>query len=193
MKELVFLVEGQAEKDLLDALLPRMLPGSMRHRVIPFEGKQDLEKQMGRRIRAYQNPAARFIILRDQDSHADCKALKADLLARCEGTGRESHCLVRVACKEMETFYLADLAAVERALAMPGLANQQGNRKFRRPDALGSPSRELKTLTKQTYEKRVGSRLIGRQLDLDNERSPSFKHLIAGIRRLRTELDVEFR
>jgi hypothetical protein len=116
MKELVFLVDGQAEKDLLDVLMPRVLPEGVRHRVIPFEGKQDLEKQMGRRIRLYQNPAARFIVLRDQDSHADCKALKAGLLARCEGTGREAHCLVRIACTELETFYLADLAAVERGV-----------------------------------------------------------------------------
>lgn len=190
MKELVFLVEGQAEKDLLDVLLPRVLPDGVRHRVIPFEGKQDLEKQMGRRIRGYQNPAARFIVLRDQDSHADCKALKAGLLARCEGTGREAHCLVRIACTELETFYLADLAAVERALEMPGLARQQGSRKFRHPDALGSPSRELRTLTKLRYEKRAGSRLIGQQLDLDNDRSPSFKHLMAGVRRLSAELDA---
>jgi hypothetical protein len=188
MKELVFLVEGQAEKDLLDVLMPRVLPEGVRHRVIPFEGKQDLEKQMCRRIRGYQNPAARFIVLRDQDSHADCKALKAGLIARCEGTGREAHCLVRIACTELETFYLADLAAVERALEMPGLARQQGSRKFRHPDALGSPSRELKALTKLRYEKRAGSRLIGEQLDLDNERSPSFKHLLAGVRRLSGEL-----
>lgn len=188
MKELIFLVEGRAEKDLLAALLPRVLPVDVGHRVIPFEGKQDLEKQMGKRIRGYQNPDARFIVLRDQDSHADCRALKAGLVARCEGTGREAHCLVRIACTELETFYLADLAAVERALEMPGLARQQGNKKFRHPDSLGSPSKELRTLTKLRYEKRAGSRLIGQHLDLDNERSPSFKHLIAGIRRLGADL-----
>lgn len=192
MKELVFLVEGKAEKELLDALLPRVLPADVGHRVIPFQGKQDLEKQMTKRIRAYQNASARFIVLRDQDSHADCRVLKAGLVARCEGTGREAHCLVRIACRELETFYLADLAAVERALDMPGLAaKQQGTRKFRQPDALGSPSRELKVLTKQRYEKRAGSRLIGRHLDLDNERSPSFKHLMAGIRRLSAELQAD--
>ncbi|MGQ3052697.1 MAG: DUF4276 family protein [Roseateles sp.] len=189
MKELVFLVEGQAEKDLLDVLLPRALPQGVRHRVIPFEGKQDLEKQMSRRIRGYQNPSARFIVLRDQDSHPDCKALKAGLVLRCKATGRQAQCLVRIACTELETFYLADLAAVERALEIPGLAKQQGSRKFRHPDALGSPSRELRALTKLRYEKRAGSRLIGQQLDLNNERSPSFKHLIAGIRRLGAELD----
>lgn len=188
MKELVFLVEGQAEKDLLDVLLPRVLPAEVGHRVIPFEGKQDLERQMGRRIRGYQNPSARFIVMRDQDSHSDCRALKAGLQARCQGTGREAHCLVRIACTELEAFYLGDLAAVERALDLPGLAKHQASRKFRQPDALGSPSRELKTLTKNRYEKRAGSRRIGQHLDLDNDRSPSFKHLLAGIRRLSAEL-----
>lgn len=188
MKELVFLVEGEAEKHLLAALLPRLLPDGIGHRVIPFEGKQDMEKRMGLRIRSYQNPNARFIVLRDQDSHADCVALKQSLQARCQGTGREAHCLVRIACTELETFYLADLAAVAQALEMPGLVKHQENRKFRSPDQLGSPSQELKALTKNRYEKRVGSRAIGQHLALENNRSPSFRHFVAGIRRLSTEL-----
>ena len=188
MKELVFLVEGEAEKFLLGTLLPRLLPDEIAHRVIPFEGKQDMEKRMGRRIRAYQNVMARFIVLRDQDSHADCEALKQGLLARCEGTGRQSHCLVRIACTELETFYLADLAAVAQALELPGLAKHQETRKFRHPDRLGSPSRELRALTKNRYEKRAGSRVIGQHLALNNQRSASFKHFIAGVRRLAAEL-----
>lgn len=188
MKELVFLVEGEAEKHLLAALLPRLLPDGIGHRVIPFEGKQDMEKRMGLRIRSYQNPNARFIVLRDQDSHADCVALKQSLQARCQGTGREAHCLVRIACTELETFYLADLAAVAQALEMPGLVKHQENRKFRSPDQLGSPSQELKALTKNRYEKRAGSRAIGQHLALENNRSPSFRHFVAGIRRLSTEL-----
>ncbi len=188
MKELVFLVEGEAEKHLLAALLPRLLPDGIGHRVIPFEGKQDMEKRMGLRIRSYQNPNARFIVLRDQDSHADCVAVKQSLQARCQGTGREAHCLVRIACTELETFYLADLAAVAQALEMPGLVKHQENRKFRSPDQLGSPSQELKALTKNRYEKRAGSRAIGQHLALENNRSPSFRHFVAGIRRLSTEL-----
>ncbi len=188
MKELVFLVEGEAERSFLDALVSRLLPNDIQHRVIPFQGKQDLEKRMGHRIRLYQNPLARFIVLRDQDSHADCVALKQDLMQRCQGTTREAHCLVRIACRELESFYLADLAAVEVALGTTGLARQQASKKFRNPDYLGSPSRELKTLTRYAYEKRAGSRAIGQRLDLDNERSKSFHHLIAGIRRLTADL-----
>ncbi len=188
MKELVFLVEGEAERNLLDVLMPRLLPEGLGYRVIPFQGKQDMEKRMNLRIRAYQNAQARFIVLRDQDSHTNCVALKQSLIARCQGTGKEPHCLVRIACTELETFYLADLAAVAQALDMPGLVKQQGSKKFRHPDQLGSPSRELKTLTGSRYEKRAGSRAIGQYLDLDNTRSPSFKNFVTGIRRLSDEL-----
>ncbi len=143
---------------------------------------------MAMRIRGYQNALARFIILRDQDSHADCVALKQGLLARCEGTGKAAHCLVRIACTELETFYLADLAAVAQALAMPQLAERQQSRKFRSPDRLSSPSRELKALTGNRYEKRAGSRAIGQHLRLDNTRSPSFRNFLAGVDRLKSEL-----
>ena len=188
MRELVFLVEGEAERCLLDSFLPRVLPDGVGHRVIPFQGKQDMEKRMALRIKGYLNPQARFLVLRDQDSHPDCVALKRALQDRCVGTLREAHCLVRIACTELETFYLADLAAVSQALDMPGLERRQLQRKFRDPDRLGSPSRELRTLTKHRYEKREGSTRIGHHLALDNTRSPSFRHFVAGIRRLGAEL-----
>lgn len=188
MRELVFLLEERSAKALLESLLPRFLSTDIRFRLIPFEGKQDLEKQLERRIRGYQNPRARFIVLRDQDSHPDCKALKAALSAHCKKSGKAQHCLVRIACQELETFYLADLGAVETALTLKHLATQQGSRKFRDPDKLGSPSRELRSLTKSRYEKVAGSREIGRHLDLANHRSSSFRSLIEGIRRMEGEL-----
>ena len=188
MKEMVFLVEGEAERSLLNALLPRLLPEGVGHRVIPFQGKQDMEKRMTMRIRGYLNQEARFIVLRDQDSHADCVALKQALRTRCAEAGRGAHCLVRIACTELESFYLADLAAVAQALDMPGLARQQQQRKFRQPDRLGSPSQELRALTKHRYEKRDGSARIGMHLALDNTRSPSFHHLVNAIRRFGAEL-----
>ena len=175
-------------KAMLESLLPRVLNHETTFRCIPFEGKQDLEKQLARKIRAYQNNKARFIVLRDQDSHPDCRTLKSRLLALCEQSGKAAQCLVRIACKELETFYLADLQAVEQALEVHGLVRQQQRKKFRAPDALGSPSRELKSLTANRYEKIAGSRVIGHHLSLDNDRSPSFSNLVAAIRRMENEL-----
>jgi hypothetical protein len=152
MRELVFLVEELSAKAMLESLLPRMLNAGIGFRCIPFEGKQDLEKQLARKIRGYQNDRARFIVLRDQDIHPDCMAVKRKLLDLCNESGKAARCLVRLACRELEAFYLADLHAVEQALKIEGLARKQQIRKFRSPDQLGSPSRELKTLTSQGYE-----------------------------------------
>lgn len=188
MNELVFLLEEPSARAMLESLLPRVLQAGTKFRCIPFEGKQDLERQVTRKIRGYQNPDARFIVLRDQDSHPDCKRVKQHLLDLCHASGKANQCLVRIACTELETFYLADLSAVERALNLPGLARHQPSRKFRFPDSLGSPSNELKALTEGRYEKIASSRAIGEQLDLDNDRSPSFRNLLSAIRRMESEL-----
>ncbi len=183
MKELVFLLEERSAEAMLEGILPRLLPVSIRSRCIAFAGKQDLEKRMVQKIRGYQNPEARFVVLRDQDSHPDCKAVKARLVDLCRASGR-SGCLVRIACRELETYYLADLSAVECGLELHGLARYQENVKFRNPDHLGSPSKELEYLTKGRYQKVGGSRAIGPLLDLGNERSASFQNLIRGIRKV---------
>jgi hypothetical protein len=192
MRELVFLLEEPSAKAMLESLLPRMLRGDTKVRCIPFEGKQDLEKQLMRRIRGYQNEQARFIVLRDQDSHPDCEVVKSRLLDLCQASGKAARCLVRIACRELETFYLADLQAVEQALEMGGLVRHQQSRKFRDPDGLGSPSRELKALTGNRYEKVAGSRAIGQYLQLNNTRSPSFRKLVLAIQRFETELLQEY-
>jgi len=188
MKELVFLLEEPSAKAMLESVLPRLLTEGMLFRLIPFEGKQDLERQMTRKIRAYQNHQARFIVVRDQDSNPNCLQLKQRLLNLCQDSGKQDKCIVRIACTELESFYLADLQAVERGLGISGISSKQQTKKFRAPDNLSSPSRELKTLTRHRYEKVIGSRAIGQHLQLDNDRSRSFRNLIAGIRRMEKEL-----
>ncbi|PPV06988.1 DUF4276 family protein [Xanthomonas bromi] len=188
MRELVFLLEEPSARAMLESLLPRILSDDIQYRLIAFEGKQDLEKQLERRIRGYQNPLARFVILRDLDSHPDCRAVKQNLLETCRLSGRIQFCLVRIACTELETFYLADLAAVGMALKMSKLASHQNNRKFRSPDAIGNPSKELKLITGNRYQKVAGSREIGKYLQLDNARSASFRNLVTGVRRMEAEL-----
>ena len=173
---------------MLESLLPRILDAGIKPRLLAFEGKQDLEKQMVRKMRSYINPHARFIVMRDQDAMPDCRVIKEELLARCAEAGRQGVSLVRIACRELESFYLADLAAVELGLGIKGLAKQQGIAKFKNSDFYPNPSKELLDLTKQRYQKVSGSREIGKHLDVSNERSSSFKNLIVGIKRMEHEL-----
>ncbi len=188
MKELVFLLEEDSARAMLQSLLQRLLHPDIKPRLIPFEGKQDLEKQLIKRLRGYLNPQARFIVLRDQDNAPDCITIKARLNELCKQAGRDKATLVRIACTELETYYLADLEAVELALRIKNLSRLQGSSKFRNPDRLGNPSTELRVLTKGTYQKVSGSRDIGKYLDINNARSPSFRNLVSGIRRMESEL-----
>jgi hypothetical protein len=188
MKELVFLLEEESAKAMLQGLLPRVLDPQVQPRLMVFEGKQDLEKQMVRRMRGYVNPHARFIVLRDQDSTPDCRVVKAKLLGLCAQAGRGAVSLVRIACHELESVYLADLRAVELALGMTGLVRHQNSARFRSADQVESPSRELAKLTHGAYQKVGGSRQLGLHLDIANIRSASFKNLIAGVRRMEQEL-----
>lgn len=182
------MLEEVSAKACLESLLPRFLDPSISSRLVAFEGKQDLERQLVKRLRGYMNPNARFIVMRDQDNAPECKRIKRELLDLCQSSGRRSVSLVRIACRELETFYLADLQAVEAIFGLPGLALQQNKRRFRQPDNLGSPSREMSLLTRGAYQKVNGSRLLGKRLDLRNERSSSFKNLMRGIRTMEADL-----
>ena len=182
MNELVFFLEEESAKALLEQIFPILiLPAShVRPRFIVFEGKQDLEKQLLKKLRGYLNPHARFIVMRDQDQ-TDCRRTKRSLAALCARAGRPE-ATVRIACRELEAFYLGDLLAVESGLGIGGLAAKQNRAKFRDPDRLMSPSRELEKLTGNRYQKVAGSRAIAPYLDTHAPRSRSFHHLIRAIR-----------
>ena len=182
MSELVFLLEEQSAAEMLKGLLPRLLPEPWNVRYLVFEGKSDLENQMVRRLQHYRSPDARFVILRDQDS-GNCRALKASLLTKCRQAGRKG-VLIRIACHELESWYLADLAAVEQGLQIAGLAQKQNKQKYRRPDSLANACEELEKLTKGSYQTVGGSRAIGPYLDLANHRSKSFEVFVDGIRKI---------
>jgi hypothetical protein len=180
--ELVIFVEEPSAREMLNGLLPRLLPHGVGFRCIVFERKQDLERQLPKRLRGWRDPNARFVVLRDKDS-GDCLTIKQRLLRLCHDAGKPD-ALVRIACHELESWYLGDLAAVERGLGMRGLARQQGKSKFRAPDRLANPAQELRRLTDNGYQKVAGSRSIGPYLDAGANRSHSFSVFVVGIRRL---------
>jgi hypothetical protein len=99
---------------------------------------------------------------------------------------------VRIACTELESFYLGDLNAVEHGLGIANLAKKQNDKKYRTPDALSNAAQELKRLTQNQYEKVSGSRAISAFLKVDgSNRSHSFNVLLAGINKLITLCEAE--
>jgi hypothetical protein len=182
MNMLVCFLEEPSAKAMLEGILPRLLPENFMFKCIHFSGKQDLEKQLERKLRGWQEPDTVFLILRDQDS-ADCKTVKKNLLELCRKSGK-SKILVRIACHELESFYFGDLNAVEQGLELPNLSKSSMKAEYRVPDNIINPSQELQRLTGGKYQKLSGSREIAKYLSLEDNTSQSFKALIAGIRRL---------
>lgn len=180
MSTIVFLLEERSAREMLNVILPKILPAHVSFRLIPFEGKQDLERNIEQKIRGWQLPDTKFIILRDKDSE-DCHSVKARLVEKCQNANRPDS-LVRIACHELESFYLGDLSAVSQAfgLQMPS----QQSRKFRNPDSLANAAEELKKLTHNQYQKIEGSRRISNFLATDRtNRSTSFNILLSGIKK----------
>ena len=182
MRELVFFLEEQSAKEMLDSFLPKLLDENICHRCICFEGKQDLEKQLKKRLRNWCNPNTDFVVLRDQDSE-DCTVVKQRLADICT-EAEKPYSLVRIVCHELESWYLGDLQAVEKGLNLSGLSEQQQKSKFRSPDRLNNAKQELRKLTKNSYQPISGSREIGCYMSVENNRSHSFKVFISGIQRI---------
>ena len=178
MKHLVFLLEEESMKALLDVLLPQILPQGINFLCIPHEGKQDLEKSIPRKLRAWQTPDTAFVIVRDKDG-ADCIEIKKRLVNLCQQAGR-SDSLVRIACHELESWYLGDLAAVEKAFNIKKLAEQQRNRKYKEPDKLSNASEELEKLVKG-YRKVSGAKKIAAYMDIHQNYSHSFNCFISAV------------
>lgn len=186
MRSLVFLLEEPSAQDALEGFLPYIIPADVNVKYLVFEGKQDLEKRMARTLRAWQQPNTRFIVLRDQDS-GDCALIKAGLLARCREAGRESEAMVRIACRELEAWFVGDWASVAKAFDNPKLSKLRQKALYRdNPDHLSNPVAELRKHIPH-YQKRDGARRIGPYLRKENNVSRSFQVFVDAVHRLLAE------
>lgn len=175
IEHLVFFLEEPSAQDFLQAVLPRVLPQHITPHFLVFEGKQDLEKRLVPRMKRWLRPNSHFIVMRDQDS-GDCTVIKARLRSLCAQAGQPD-AVVRIVCRELETFFVGDWSAVATGFQKPGLLSNVNRAKYRTPDDLGSPAAEIRRLI-PTYQKREGARIIAPHLDLTNNKSTSFQVLM---------------
>lgn len=181
IEHIVFFLEGPSEQDFLNAFLPAFLPDHIQLHYQVFQGKQDMEKRLGLRMRGWRQPHTCFIVLRDQDS-GDCIAIKQGLQQICKSAG-QPNVVVRIACRELESFFVGDWAAVSLAFEMPALAQLAAKAMYRQPDLLGSPFAELKKYIPQ-YQKRDGARRIGSHLNPTRNKSKSFEVFMRSIQQI---------
>ena len=190
IKHLVFFLEGQAEKQMLKGLLQKLLLKSgIQAYYIVFRGKNDLKKQLKKRLRKWQESNCAFMILLDQDNE-DCRQLKNQLINECLSAGTLEKSTIRIVCHELESWYFGDLPATAKALNIPKLSKYANKAKYRIPDQIQNPAKELEKITKGKYQKISGSRAIGKELSLNENRSHSFRIFIKAIRKIAPDIKV---
>ena len=182
MKTIVFFLEEPSARAMLEAITPRIFNNEDIIKYIVFQGKQDLERQLMKKIKSWRTPETFFIVLKDQDME-DCRIAKKRLMDKCV-VSDNNKLIVRIACTELESFYLGDLTAVEKAFNINGLAKKQNQKQFRSPDIIQKPSKLLKRITGERYQKMSGSRSIAQHMSLSSNGSRSFHNLIEAMRRL---------
>lgn len=181
MRELVFLLEEPSARELLEGLIPRLIPEGWACLYLVFEAKQDLEKRMERKLRGWLKPQTIFVVLRDQDS-GDCLAVKRGLVERCQRAGKPGS-LARVACRDLEAWIAGGLGEFAEEFSCPQARKQRNKRRFVDPDNLVAPVDELRKLY-PGYQKLDGARRMGKRLNPANNRSRSFKVFCDGLERV---------
>ena len=175
---LVFLLEEPSAKDFLCALLPKILPPDVDYRCIPHQGRGNLRKSIPIKLRGWRTPNTRFIIVHDQDSN-DCKKLKRDLRELCRETPHPD-CLIRIVCRELEAWYFGDLDAVQSAFPSFRAARHQNRAKYRQPDDIVNPSKELETIV-NGFSKYRAAKKIPQYMNIDANHSQSFRCFVSGV------------
>lgn len=172
--------EEPSIKVLLEALFPSMLGRTVNYRIYPHQGKQDLEKALRTTIPSISRiPGARIIVARDQDS-ADCKDLKMQidkvLSANCKCPYK-----IRIVCNELESWYLGDLIAVEKAYSRFRSETYRSKAEFRDVDSIIRPSDYLLKLLPDYNANKYLPKIevaekISKFLDIERNTSKSFYH-----------------
>ncbi|MXW56331.1 MAG: DUF4276 family protein [Gemmatimonadales bacterium] len=180
MSRVVFLLEEYSMKTLLDGLLPRLFPDLL-FQCVPHDGKDDLEKSIPRKLRGWREPGVRFVIVRGND-RGDCIALKERLRGLCS-VRPEADWIIRIACQELEAWYLGEPDALADAFEEESLRRIGSRARFRQPDAIHYPADALARLIPK-FQKVSGARLLAKHLTRERNRSPSFQTTLNGIERL---------
>lgn len=180
---LVILTEERSMKVTLEYLLPKLGVDLKDVTIIAHEGKTDLERSIPRKLRAWQTPGARFLVLRDNDRAPDCRLVKARLSQLVYEAGKSSVSKVRIVCQELEAWFLADVAALtEAGYLAPGKSPAFSRRD---PDAIPHPAQEMEHI-RRGYGKITGASEVAPHLDPENIRSASFRNTVQAIRDLTT-------
>jgi hypothetical protein len=185
------LVEEPSMEGFLSELLPRLVGGSASFQIHVHQGKNDLLRKLGSRLRGYAHwlpQTSRIVVVVDRDNE-DCvvlkqrieqEALDAGLRTRTTCGAEAWQVVNRVAIEELEAWFFGQWGAVRGAF--PRVPATIPNRAaYRNPDAiLGGTWEALERILKRAgyfaggLRKVETARAIGRHFDPAVSTSASF-------------------
>ncbi len=98
--------------------------------------------------------------------------------------------LIRIACQELEAWYLGEPDALADAFGEESLRTLGQRAGFRSPDAVLRPSAEVERRI-PAFQKVSGARRMAQHMTRERNRSPSFQSLMSGIEALSRSLGVQ--
>ena len=125
-----------------------------------------------------------LLVVHDQDSW-DCKRLKTKLIERIESAGEPQTYKIRIACRELENWYLGDLQALEQVYPNSSASRLQNKARYRQVDTL-TGTVEMRKITSD-FSKMYCARTMGPIINLENNRSASFRQFLSGLQTLLAE------
>lgn len=187
MSDVVFIVEEESMKVLLDTILPilrdHLRLGSRRLRCVQSKGKGNLKAKCMGFIpgQAKRRPGSLFVILCDQDDD-ECKKIKRDFVDIARKCGVSGRSRIRIVCRELEAWLLGDRVAFE--LAYPD--SRISKRDHANPDNVTKPKRIVIRHAKSNKPVEIAQQ-VGRKMTIESIRdntSVSFQQFVSGLARL---------
>ena len=94
--------------------------------------------------------------------------------------GHRDDTLIRIACQELEAWYLGEPEALADAFGREALRTLWRRARFRDPDSVLRPSVAVEQLAPE-FQKVSGARRMAQHLSRERNRSSSFQAFVAGI------------
>lgn len=191
MKGIYFLVEEQSIKPVIEAVMSDIIDIEKGEwfDIKIHQGKRDLLKAIPRVLPTLSKvPNTKIVILHDQDQN-DCLELKKLLVNTIEQVTCYCPYKIRIVCKELESWFLGDLQAIQKTFPKFSPAKFKNSAKFRNPDDIQYPSKELLRIIPElaalsTLPKVRTAEAISRNLDINKNSSDSFNQFVDGVKAL---------
>jgi hypothetical protein len=192
------LLEEPSAVEALRFILPKILAGRAKFKLINMRNKSRLIGQLPARLLGYKKRLdagedLRIVVLVDRDRD-DCAELKTRLerMARDAGLSTKTstdqqgrfQVVNRIAIEELEAWFIGDTEALKSAFS--GLRGEAFPKSFNNPDNSGGWEHlhrflKSKGIYKSSYPKIEAARKIAPHMDIPRNKSRSFHHFCQGI------------